>query len=180
MKYYPLLILIVVLVTGCKSSEPRIPIQKNSGSFIDESVERNRRMNEKEYAKIEAVLPKSSKHQVLSSQTGFRYYYNHKVGARVDLPEFGDLVTYEYNIKTLDETLLYSKTDIGIQTYYVDQQELFSGMREALKLMKPNETITCYFPSQKAYGYYGDQNRVGPNMPIICEISVKSITKQTQ
>jgi hypothetical protein len=34
---------------------------------------------------------------------------------------------------------------------------------------------TFLFPSQKAYGYYGDQNKIGSNMPLICEVTVLSI-----
>lgn len=58
----------------------------------------------------------------------------------------------------------------------MDQQELFTGLREGLKLMKSGETVTFIFPSQKAYGYYGDQNKIGSNLPIICEVTVNSIT----
>ena len=59
----------------------------------------------------------------------------------------------------------------------MDKEELFTGLREGLKLMKPGETVTFLFPSQKAYGYYGDTNRIGTNTPLICEVTVNSITK---
>ena len=57
----------------------------------------------------------------------------------------------------------------------MDKQELFTGLREGLKLMKTGETVTFLFPSQKAYGYYGDNNKIGSNTPLICEVTVKSI-----
>jgi FKBP-type peptidyl-prolyl cis-trans isomerase len=57
----------------------------------------------------------------------------------------------------------------------MDKQELFTGLREGLKLMKTGETVTFLFPSQKAYGYYGDQNKIGSNMPLICEVTVLAI-----
>jgi len=59
----------------------------------------------------------------------------------------------------------------------MEQEELFSGLREGLKLMKTGETITFLFPSQKAFGYYGDDNKIGINMPIVCEVTVNLITK---
>ena len=80
-------------------------------------------------------------------------------------------------MKTLKKEEIYSKNDLGQQTYYIDQQELFSGLREGLKLMKEGEVVTFIFPSQKAYGYYGDTNRIGTNTPLICEVTVNSITK---
>ena len=58
----------------------------------------------------------------------------------------------------------------------MDKQELFTGLREGLKLMKAGETYTFIFPSQKAYGYYGDEKKIGANTPIITQVTVKSIT----
>ncbi len=52
------------------------------------------------------------------------------------------------------------------------QEELFKGLREGLKLMKTNETIKFIFPSQMAYGYYGDDNKIGRNTPIISEVTI--------
>ena len=57
----------------------------------------------------------------------------------------------------------------------MDQEEIFTGLREGLKLMKPGETVTFLFPSQKAYGYYGDKNKIGTSTPVICEVTVNSI-----
>ena len=59
----------------------------------------------------------------------------------------------------------------------MDKEELFSGLREGLKLMKPSESVTFIFPSQKAYGYYGDENRIGTNVPLICNVNLKTITQ---
>ena len=59
----------------------------------------------------------------------------------------------------------------------MDKQELFTGLREGLKLMKPEESITFIFPSQTAYGYYGDDNKIGTNIPLICEVTLNTIIK---
>ena len=37
------------------------------------------------------------------------------------------------------------------------------------------ETITFIFPSYKAYGYYGDQNKIGRNMPISTKVTLLEI-----
>ena len=63
------------------------------------------------------------------------------------------------------------------QNYIIDKEELFTGLREGLKLMKPSERVTFIFPSQVAYGYYGDNNRIGTNVPLICEVVLNEITQ---
>ena len=42
--------------------------------------------------------------------------------------------------------------------------------------MKEGESITFLFPSQKAYGYYGDEEKIGSNVPLVCDVSLLKLT----
>ncbi|MDP5157070.1 MAG: gliding motility-associated peptidyl-prolyl isomerase GldI [Flaviramulus sp.] len=172
-----LLILICILLAfGCKTPEARRPVSVKTGSFIDASVERNKNLNAKEQASIEKLM-EIQKEDYIASESGFWYYYNNKIEIdSLKTPVFGDIIIYDYNVKALNGIVIYSKDDIKTQTYAMDKQELFTGLREGLKLMKSGETVTFLFPSLKAYGYYGDENRIPGNTPIICEVTVNSIT----
>ena len=44
--------------------------------------------------------------------------------------------------------------------------------------MKEGEVVTFIFPSHKAFGYYGDKNKIGTNIPIITKVSLHSITTE--
>lgn len=166
----------VLLLIGCKTPEARRPISVKTGSFIDVSVERNKKLNAKEQASIEKLL-KQKQLDYLASESGFWYYYNNKVeNDSLKTPDFGDIVNFDYDVKSLNGSVIYSAEDLKTQTYAMDKEELFTGLREGLKLMKTGETVTFLFPSQKAYGYYGDENRIGSNTPLICEVTVNSIT----
>lgn len=171
-------LMLIALVFSCKSPEARRPISSKSGSFINASVERNKALNAKEKAIIEKVMAQNNQ-DYIASESGFWYYYNSKVETdSLKTPSFGDIVNYNYNVKTLNGTMVYSKIDTKTQNYAMDKEELFTGLREGLKLMKAGETVTFLFPSQKAYGYYGDENKIGTNTPIICEVTVNSITQK--
>ncbi|MFY0713961.1 gliding motility-associated peptidyl-prolyl isomerase GldI [Seonamhaeicola sp. NFXS20] len=172
-----LTLMLLLLAFGCKTPEARRPVSSKSGSFIDESVARNKELNAKEQAAIENIM-KQNEQDYIASESGFWYYYNTKVDAdTLKTPSFGDIVNYNYNVKTLNGKLIYSKAEIKTQNYAMDKQELFTGLREGLKLMKTGETVTFLFPSQKAFGYYGDENKIGTNVPLICEVTVNSITQ---
>tara|TARA_B110000967_G_scaffold206096_1_gene252017 strand:+ start:888 stop:1421 length:534 start_codon:yes stop_codon:yes gene_type:complete len=175
MKQLLFLSLALIFFISCKPSDARRPISKNSGSFIDASIERSKKLNNLEYAQIDAVINDSDK-AFLSSEYGFRYAYATKIEADTKTPNFGDLVRYKYILKTLEGQVIYTKDSSKIHTYYVDQQELFSGLREGLKLMKEGESVTFMFPSQKAYGYYGDDDKIGSNVPLICDVSLIKLT----
>jgi len=169
------LIVLMLLLAACKSPEARRPVSSNSGSFIDASVARNIKLKEKEQAYIKKIMDANPDENYLSSENGFWYYYNTKQPDSLITPDFGDIVNFNYNIKTLNGQVIYSKEEMKTQNYVMDKQELFSGLREGLKLMRPGETVTFMFPSQKAYGYYGDENRIKTNAPLMCEVSVNSI-----
>ena len=169
----------LVLAVSCKSPEARQPISVKTGSFIDDSVERNKKLNAREQSHIQKIIEEQTDKSFIASESGFWYYYNIKTDSdTLSTPNFGDIIDYNYDVKTLNGTTIYSKEDINTQRYVMDQQELFTGLREGLKLMKSGETVTFLFPSQKAYGYYGDQNKIGSNTPLICEVTVFSITEQ--
>ena len=167
-----------LFVLGCKSPEARIPVTKNSGSFIKESAERNIELNTKEHNTIRALIEKQKDSSFVTSENGFWYKYNYKIEGDSLKPQFGDVVNFNYDIKDLDGQVIYSKEELKTQTYAMDQQEIFTGLREGLKLMKAGETVTFLFPSQKAYGYYGDENKIGTNIPLICQVTVNSIIKK--
>lgn len=169
------LILLFLSLASCKVPEARKPISVKTGSFIDASVERNKQLNANEQATIKKLMEREKK-DYIASESGFWYYYNTKVEAdSLETPEFGDIVNYDYSVKDLNGSLIYSNDDIKDKTYVMDKEELFTGLREGLKLMKTGETVTFLFPSLKAYGYYGDQNKIGTNVPLICEVTVHSI-----
>ncbi|WP_370478036.1 gliding motility-associated peptidyl-prolyl isomerase GldI [Tamlana flava] len=166
----------VLLLFNCKTPEARRPISVKTGSFIDASVERNKKLNAKEQATIEKIMEQQQK-DYIASESGFWYYYNIKTeNDTLKTPDFGDIVNFNYDVKSLKGHTIYSSEDLKTQTYAMDKEELFTGLREGLKLMKTGETVTFLFPSQKAFGYYGDENKIGSNTPLICEVTINSIT----
>lgn len=162
---------------GCKSPEARKPVTQSSGTFINESIERNRELVAIEEAEILEIIERDTENEYLASNSGFWYYYNKKSGdsTNTETPEFGDVVNFDYSITDLDGTVIYAEGEIPTKNYYMDKEELFGGLREGLKLMKEGEVVTFIFPSHKAFGYYGDKKRIGTNVPIITKVTLHSI-----
>ncbi len=174
------LILLTILMLGaCKSPEARYPVSQNSGSYIRESVERNRELVAAEEEYIKNLMEEDSTTEYLASNDGFWYYYNKKSTdtLNIEMPEFGDLVKFDYSLSTLDGEPIYAEGEKPTREYAVDQEKLFSGLRQGLKLMKEGETVTFLFPSHKAYGYYGDKNKIGTNVPVKAKVTLHDINK---
>jgi len=168
----------LLLLGACRSPEPRTPESVKSGSFISESAQRNKKLNENERLAIESIISKDSAVQYIASENGFWYFYNSKIEQDTIQPAFGDQVNFNYSVNDLNGSTIYTQEELGNQNYIVDKEELFTGLREGLKLMKPTETVTFIFPSQVAYGYYGDDEKIGTNVPLVCEVTLNTIIKQ--
>ena len=90
------------------------------------------------------------------------------------------MVTYDYSLYDLKGNELYQEKPDGEYKYNVDQEEIFQGLRSALKLLKENESGVFYFPSSVAYGYRGDKDKIGYNQPIVARIAVFKIEKNPE
>ncbi|MBT0608220.1 gliding motility-associated peptidyl-prolyl isomerase GldI [Aequorivita echinoideorum] len=172
----------IAFFAACKSPEARRPVQTRSGSFINESVVRNKEIYDQEKMYIEELIEKDSLKDYIASESGFWYYYNVKDTTSTEMPDIGDIVEFTYDIKNLDGSTILSKEENGLQQYRVDEsnQELISGVRDGIKLMKEGETITFFFPSYKAFGYYGIEEKLGTNVPIQSTITLHSLEQSNE
>jgi hypothetical protein len=50
-------------------------------------------------------------------------------------PTKGDVVFFDYEIKDLKGTIIYSELELRPQIYYVDKQDIMMGLRDGIKLM---------------------------------------------
>lgn len=169
------ILLASILLWSCKTPEARRPVKVSSGSHISESVERNKAWIEQEEKDIQSVIENDSTHDYVNSELGFWYYYEDQKPNETEMAEFGDVVEFQQEIKDLDGNIIYSKEELGVQTYHMDKEELITGLREGLKIMKEGETVTFIFPSYKAYGYYGDYDKIGTNMTIQSTVTILNI-----
>ena len=164
MKKLIVLLILSSFFVNCTNQQARKPISQSSGSFINESIERNKVLIADEEKAIENFIKKDSLNQYISSPKGYWYSYNTKV---------------DYELKSLDGKIIYTKAELKPQTYYVDKENVLMGLRDGIKIMKKGEEITFLFPSHIGYGYHGDNDKIGTNEPLLCTVILKEIKKDT-
>jgi gliding motility-associated peptidyl-prolyl isomerase len=175
-------ILFAGFLFSCKSPEARRPVQTHSGTFIKESAARNKKIYDEEKNFIEQRIKKDTANDYISSENGFWYYYNKRDTTQSETPDVGDLVEFSYDIKDFNGNVILSEKENGLQRYKIDQsnQELISGVREGIKLMREGETVTFLFPSYKAFGYYGIEEKLGTNIPVQSTITLHSVEQSNE
>ncbi|SHJ40446.1 gliding motility-associated peptidyl-prolyl isomerase GldI [Pseudozobellia thermophila] len=169
--------LVLTLFASCGEAEPRRPVEVKTGSFFKESIERNKELLEQEEKAIQRIIDNDTLHEYVHSSSGSWYYYETKNDEAVYTPRPDDLVTMTYELMSFDNDTIYSGEEIGIVKYKVDKQELFPGLRNSVKLLKEGETAVFLFPSSLAYGYHGDNNKIGINVPLKARLTLLEIER---
>jgi len=183
MKYSKLILFVflaTILVISCKQhQEARRPVSQASGTFMKKSAERNKKLNAGEEGQIDSIIKSNPKIKYISATKGYWYTYVIKNTLDTLTPKKGDVAFFDYEIKDLKGNIIYSEIELRPQTYAVDKQNLMTGLREGIKLMHKNEKVTFLFPSHIAYGYHGDDKRIGTNQPLMCTVSLHNFISET-
>ncbi len=168
-----------VTLLSCNKQQGRRPISTSSGSFMKESIARNKKMNLSEEGILDSIMKSNSKIEYISSKKGYWYYYEIKNTTDLTTPKKGDVAYFDYSVSDVYGNVIYSETELQPQTYRVDKENIMTGLRDGIKLMRRSETVTFLFPSVMGYGYFGDKNKIGTNVPIICTVRLNNFKPET-
>lgn len=171
-------LLFIFFLNGCSNIQPRRPINpKPSTSIYTDAINQTKQINKIEEQRILKVIDRDSTNKYIRSTSGFWYTYITKINEESYKPVKGDKVVFEYEIKDLNDSIIYSKKDLGVKEYTVDKENLISGLQKGIKLMKEGETITFVIPYYNAFGVSGDNNKIGISQSIKSTITLIKIEK---
>ena len=166
-----------LLLACCTQQEARKPVSHSSGTFIKESIKRNKKLITDEETLIADIIKKDTSKSYIASPRGYWYRYDIKSTTETTTPVKGDIAYFDYSVTNLEGDNIYTAEELKPQVYAVDKQNIMMGLRDGIKLMKRGETVTFLFPSHMAYGYHGDNDRIGTNQPIICTVTLNNFEK---
>lgn len=171
-------IFIFLLLINCSQQQARRPLSRSQGSFMKESAVRNLKLVAGEEKTISAIIKSNPEIEYIASKQGYWYYYINKNSQDTIYPKKGDIAYFDYEVADLQGNVIYSQEELQNQTYVIEKQSIMTGLQHGLKMMKKNERVTFLFPSHIAYGYHGDNKKIGANMPLICTVTLNKIQKQ--
>ncbi len=173
-------ILLLIIIASCaKKSEPRKPISQSSGSFMKESVERNKKIVASEELILRDIIKKDTANVYKNSEKGYWYTLLEKGKDSIKAIK-GDLLSFEYEVQDVKGNSIYSLDEIGPQKYLVDKETIIKGFQDGLKRLHKGDKAKFLFPSNLAYGYNGDQDKITGNQPIICIVKINELKQQTK
>jgi gliding motility-associated peptidyl-prolyl isomerase len=184
MNYFKILLIAlfaIVVTTSCKQhQEARKPVSQSSGSFMKQSIARNKKMIAGEEDQIQAIMKSNPKIQYIASKKGYWYYYETRNLTDSLTPKKGDIAFFDYEIKDLKGNTIYSQEELEPQIYKVDKQEIMMGLRDGIKLMRKTEKVHFLFTSHMGFGYHGDNNKIGTNQPLFCTVTLHDFMPESK
>ena len=177
------IIVVLVFITNlisCKQPQERMPVSRSSGTFMKESVVRNKKLVAGEEARIDSIIKSNPKIKYFASKKGYWYSYDIRNEKDTLRPRKGDIAFFDYEIKDFKGNVIYSDVELRPQVYAVDKQNIMMGLRDGIKLMRKNEKVTFLFPSHMGFGYHGDEKRIGTNEPIICTVTLNDFKPENK
>lgn len=163
-----------VSFTSCKQhQEARRPVSQSSGSFMKQSIARNKKLIAGEEDQIISVIKSNPSKKYIASKKGYWYYYESRNLTDSLTPKKGDIALFDYEIKDLKGNVIYSVAELQPQVYKVDKQEIMMGLRDGIKLMRKTEKVNFLFTSHMGYGFHGDNNKIGTNQPLSCTVTLR-------
>lgn len=174
MKYSYLILLFLVMIS-CSTPEARRPISYTKTQTLASATEQLKKINKIEEAKVLAYIKRDSLHTYLTSPNGYWFQYlEKKEGEEITLKK-GMIATLSYEIRNLNDQIIYSKEELGAKEYTIDKEDFIPALQSGIKTMKIGETIKFVIPSHQAFGVVGDDNRIGINQSIISIVTLINI-----
>jgi gliding motility-associated peptidyl-prolyl isomerase len=172
-------LIMVFALTACSQQQARRPVSHSEGTFMKESIERNKKLIAGEEQQLDSIMKSTPNIKYIASNKGYWYFYDKEVTTDSITPKPGDIAYFDYEIKDVKGNVIYSQAELRPQVYKVDKQNIMMGLRDGIKLMNEGETVTFLFPSHMGFGYHGDNDRIGTNKPLICTVTLNDIKPDT-
>jgi gliding motility-associated peptidyl-prolyl isomerase len=173
-----MILLMGILLLACAEQEARKPIYRSNNKGLEQSIDRNKKINRQQQLLFEKVMEKDSLLEFNSSPVGYWYTYEKKTPSNLR-PERGDWVKFSYTIETLDGTIIYDEMELGTVDYLVDKEDLLPALRYAVKDLIVGDIGVFLMPSFLGYGYQGDGEKIGINQPLRLTIQLKDLKKES-
>jgi len=172
--------IIALLAISCSKPQARRSISHSEGTFMKESVERNKKLIKNEEQQIDSIIKSNPAVKYVASAKGYWYHYITENKTDTITPKRGDVAYFTYDVKDIKGNVIYSEAELQPQVYHVDKQNIMMGISDGIKLMNEGEKVTFIFPSHMGYSYHGDNDRIGTNQPLICTVTLNDIKPETE
>lgn len=165
---------LLIIILACNNSQPQNPTIYSNDGFLDYSKKFNKELNQLENEQIQDYIQKQ-KVEFYSTDAGIHMTKTELKA--VNTVEEKDTIWFQYGVKNLKDSIIYTKEEIGKKAVVLGQYSMIRGLEFGLKRMIEGEEATLLIPSSLAYGVKGDGNKIGADQPLVINIKLNKLRK---
>ncbi|TWP24472.1 hypothetical protein ETU08_05240 [Apibacter muscae] len=169
--------LLILLCFSCHKKEAFQPIKSKSASeFINISKEYSKQREEKERNFLQDWINNQKDSlgiAYMPTASGFWIRFITKNNNPRALKN--NFVKYSAEIKTLTGETIYNSQEFGFKEGVMGKFKDIRGIESSLYLMGKGETVELVLPSFTAYGFFGDENKIGANVPLLVLLTLDDV-----
>lgn len=172
---YHLSFLVLLATVSCQNPEPKENFQRQDQASTDKNIKEqfiraNQQLMQKENDEMD-YYAKTHNMPFFRTPSGIRYFV-YKPSQKGDSIRDNMQISIDFEIKLLDGTLCYSSKREGRKTFIVGHEDLESGIHKGVQYLKKGDKAILLIPSPLAHGLLGDFNKIPPQMPIVCDVTI--------
>lgn len=167
----PVVLSVLIGCNGCsdnKGASSTTDYNQVQQDLIDES----KKQHQKEVKAIQKFI-KEKGWPMQETKTGLQYWIyepgNGEQGA------LNKIATISYTITLLDGTECYKASDNNPKQFKIGQDNVESGLHEAVQLMHVGDRARFILPSHLAFGFTGDSGKIPQNASVVYDVHLLMI-----
>lgn len=163
-----ILILLGLAMAGCNGCTRKGEVQQvDYDKLQSELIEASKQQHQDETEAIKKWIRKQN-WPMEESKTGLHYWiYQTSTGEQA---KAGLIAVISYTSSLTDGTVCYQTSDADPVEFLIGQDNVESGLHEALLLMKTGEHAKLVLPSHLAFGFTGDSGKIPQNATVVYDL----------
>ena len=162
-------IFILCAACSCSGSQNKPKRPNNSKQSSESFIQMNKKLVGDEQRIIEQFVADNNL-DMKPTETGLWYSITNE--GTGDYVSKGRIVTINYTIRLLDNSLIYSSENDGTKEFLVGQGGVETGLEEGILLLKKGSKATFIMPPHLAHGLLGDDGKIPSRAILLYDVEV--------
>lgn len=159
------------LLFSCEQKPEEAP--KEPEWSVEHSTTMNEQFTKEEEISIRLYLERRKNWDVQVTGSGLRYWiYEENEGPTA---KRGDRVDVKFQVKMLNDSLLYETEENEVSTFKVDKSDIESGVMEGIKYLSVGDKAKLIIPSHIGHGLLGDFRKIPPLQVLVIDLELVKI-----
>ena len=159
------------LLFSCEEKPEELPQEPDWS--VEHSTTMNEQFTREDEINIRLYLSRRDNWETKSTGSGLRYWiYEDKEGP---IAEAGDKVDVKFQVKMLNDSLLYETEGNEVSTFKVDRSDIETGVMEGIKYLSQGDKAKLIIPSHIGHGLLGDFHKIPPLQVLVIDLELVKI-----